>query len=209
MNSGFYQAVARLPLGVVVTIEFLGPLGVAIATSRRRLDLLWVLLAAAGVVLFAGAPSDSAVNVAGFGFALVAAGAWAAYILTAKRVGARWPGFEGLAVSLALSALLLAPIGGVDGVSALTSATVIGLALGVAVFSTALPYTLELAALRQMSARVYGILTSLEPAVGALVGLIILGQTLTGWEVLAAALVVIASIGAARTSTTPPEIQPT
>lgn len=208
MNSAFYQAVDRLPLGIAVTVEFIGPLGVAVAASRRRVDLLWVVLAAAGIVLFAGAPAGSSVTAAGLAFALLAAAAWAGYILAAKRVGTRWPGFSGLAVGLSVSALLLAPIGGADGVSALTSVSFIALAVGVAVFSTALPYTLELTALRRMPARVYGILASLEPVAGALVGLVVLGQTLTGWEVVAAVLVVTASVGAARTGTGTPEIAP-
>lgn len=208
MNSAFYQAVDRMPLGIAVTVEFLGPLGVAVAASRRRLDLLWVAMAGTGVVLFAGAPSDSAVTAAGLAFALAAAGAWAGYILTAKRVGTRWPGFEGLAVSLAVATVLLAPIGGVDGLSALPDGSVFALAVAVAVFSTAFPYTLELAALRRMPARVYGVLASLEPVAGAAVGLIVLGQTLSAWEALAAVLVVTASIGAARSSSVKPEIAP-
>lgn len=208
MNSAFYQAVDRLPLGIAVTVEFLGPLGVAVAASRRRLDVLWVAMAGTGVAVFAGAPSDSSVTAAGLGFALVAAGAWAGYILTAKRVGTRWPGFEGLAVSLAVATVLLAPIGGADGISALPDGSVFVFAVAVAVFSTAFPYTLELAALRRMPARVYGVLASLEPVAGAAVGLIVLGQTLSAWEALAAVLVVTASIGAARSSSVKPEIAP-
>ncbi len=208
MNSAFYQAVDRLPLGIAVTVEFLGPLGVAIAASRRRLDLVWVTLAGIGIALFAGAPSDGNVTAAGLGFALLAAMAWAGYILAAKRVGVRWPGFEGLAVSLAVSALLLAPFGAVSGIGAMDDASFVALAVGVAVFSTALPYSLELSALRHMPARVYGVLASLEPVAGAVVGLIVLGQTLSVWEALAAVLVVTASIGATRESTETPEIAP-
>jgi inner membrane transporter RhtA len=209
MNSAFYQAVDRLPLGIAVTVEFIGPLGVAVAASRRRVDVLWVVLAATGIALFAGAPSGSSVTAAGLAFALIAAAAWAGYILAAQRVGTRWPGFAGLAVGLSVSALLLAPIGGVDGISAMTtSASFVAIAVGVAVFSTALPYTLELAALRRMPARVYGVVASLEPVAGALVGLVVLGQTLSGWEALAAVFVVTASVGAARSATGTPEIAP-
>jgi inner membrane transporter RhtA len=208
MNSCFYQAIDRLPLGIAVTVEFLGPLGVAVAASRRRLDVLWVVMAGIGIVLFAGAPSDSSVSAAGFAFALGAASAWAGYILAAKRVGVRWPGFEGLAVSLAFSAILLAPLGGAEGIEGLASGRIVLLALAVATFSTALPYSLELAALRQMPARVYGVLASLEPLIGAVIGLIVLGQTLSGWEALAATLVVAASIGASRSSSATPEIAP-
>jgi inner membrane transporter RhtA len=208
MNSAFYQAIDRLPLGIAVTVEFIGPLGVAVAASRRRLDLLWVALAATGILLFAGSPAGSSVTAAGLLFALGAAAAWAGYILAAKRVGARWPGFEGLAVSLTVSALLLAPAGAVDGISALSDPRILALALAVATFSTALPYSLELSALRRLTPGLYGVLVSLEPLVGAIVGLIVLGQTLSRWDALAALLVVTASAGASRSATTRPEIGP-
>jgi inner membrane transporter RhtA len=208
MNSAFYQAIDRLPLGIAVTVEFIGPLGVAVAASRRRLDLLWVALAATGILLFAGSPAGSSVTAAGLLFALGAAAAWAGYILAAKRVGARWPGFEGLAVSLTLSALLLAPAGAVGGISALADPRILALAVAVATFSTALPYSLELSALRRLTPGLYGVLVSLEPLVGAIVGLIVLGQTLSRWDALAALLVVTASAGASRSATTRPEIGP-
>jgi len=208
MNSAFYQAIDRLPLGIAVTVEFLGPLSVAVAASRRRLDLVWVALAGTGIVLFAGSPSGSSVTAAGLAFALGAAAAWAGYILVAKRVGARWPGFEGLAVSLTVSAVLLAPSGAVEGISALGDTRVLALAVAVATFSTALPYSLELSALRRMTPGLYGVLASLEPLVGAIVGLIVLGQTLSRWDALAALLVVTASAGASRSATSPPEIAP-
>ena len=208
MNSAFYQAVDRLPLGVAVTVEFLGPLVVAVAASRRRLDLLWVGMAAVGVALFAGGPAGGSVTAAGLGFALLAAAAWAGYILVAKRVGHRWPGTQGLAVSLALAAVLLAPFGAVHGIAALSDPSLAALALGVSVFSTALPYTLELSALRRMSARVYGVLACFEPIVAAVVGRIVLSQSLTAWEALAAVMIVAASIGVTRESSERPEIAP-
>ncbi len=208
MNSAFYQAVDRLPLGVAVTVEFLGPLVVAVAASRRRLDLLWVAMAAAGVALFAGGPAGGSVTAAGLGFALLAASAWAGYILVAKRVGHRWPGTQGLAVSLAVGAVLLAPFGAAPGVAAMSDPSLAALALGVAVFSTALPYTLELNALRRMSARVYGVLACFEPIVAAVVGRILLSQSLTAWEGLAAVLIVAASVGVTRESAQQPEIAP-
>lgn len=208
MNSAFYQAIDRLPLGIAVTVEFVGPLGVAVAASRRRLDMVWVALAATGIVLFAGSPAGSSVTAAGLAFALGAAAAWAGYILVAKRVGTRWPGFAGLAVSLAVSSLLLAPSGAVDGISALNEPRILALAIAVATFSTALPYSLELSALRRMTPSLYGVLASLEPLVGAIVGLVVLGQTLSWWDALAALLVVTASAGASRSASTPPEIAP-
>jgi inner membrane transporter RhtA len=170
--------------------------------------MLWVALAGTGIVLFAGSPAGSSVTAAGLAFALGAAAAWAGYILVAKRVGARWPGFEGLAVSLAVSSLLLAPSGAVDGISALDEPRILGLAIAVATFSTALPYSLELSALRRMTPSLYGVLASLEPLVGAIVGLVVLGQTLSWWDALAALLVVTASAGASRSASTAPEIAP-
>jgi inner membrane transporter RhtA len=208
MNSAYYQAIHRLPLAIAVTVEFLGPLGVAVAASQRRIDLLWVAMAATGVALVAGTPGGHAITATGLGFALVAAAAWASYILVAKRVGARWPGATGLTFSFAVAAVLLAPIGGRAGISALSSGSTAALALAVAVFSTALPFTLELAALRRMPARVYGVLTCLEPVVAAIVGIIFLSQSLTLWEMLAAGLVVTASIGATREAPGRPEITP-
>ena len=208
MNSAFYQAVDRLPLGVAVTVEFLGPLVVAVAASRRRLDVLWVAMAAAGVALFAGGPAGGSVTALGLGFALLAAAGWAGYILVAKRVGHRWPGTQGLSVSLAAAAVLLAPFGAAHGISAMSDPSLAALALGVSVFSTALPYTLELNALRRMSARVYGVLACFEPIVAAIVGWILLSQSLTAWEGLAAVLIVAASIGVTRESSEQPEIAP-
>lgn len=208
MNSAYYQAVHRLPLAIAVTVEFVGPLGVAVAASQRRVDLVWVAMAATGIALVAGAPGGHAVTAAGLAFALVAAAAWAAYILVAKRVGTRWPGATGLTLSFAVAALLLAPIGGRAGISALSKGSTAALAVAVAVFSTALPFTLELAALRRMPVHVYGVLACLEPVVAAIVGVLLLGQSLTLWEILAAGLVVAASIGATRETPERPAIAP-
>ena len=208
MNGSFYEALHRLPQGVVVTVEFLGPLTVAVLASRRRLDLLWVAMAAIGVVLFAGNIGTAGVHLVGLVFALGAATAWAGYILAVKRVGRLWPGYEGLAGGLVCSALLLAPFGGVSGVSVLDAPRPIVLALAVALFSTALPYMMEFSALRRMSARVYGVLTSLEPAAAAATGLVILGQHLRPVELVAGVLVVGASIGATQTGGERAEITP-
>jgi inner membrane transporter RhtA len=208
MNSAYYQAIHRLPLAIAVTVQFVGPLSVAVAASQRRIDLLWITMAATGVALVAGAPGGHAITAAGLGFAGVAAAGWAAYILIAKQVGTRWPGASGLTVSFAVAAVALAPVGGRAGISALSERSIAVLALAVAVFSTALPFTLELAALRRMAARVYGVLTCLEPVVAAIVGVIFLSQSPTLWEVLAAGLVVTASIGATREAPPAPEITP-
>lgn len=209
MNGCFYQALARLPQGVAVTIEFLGPLSVAVATSRRRLDLVWVFMAAAGVVMFTGTTDTQGAELTGLLFALGAAASWAGYIVAVPRVGKLWPGYDGLAGSLVVSALLLAPLGARHAVGSLGSPRILGLAVAVGVFSTALPYMLEFSALRRMPARVYGVLTSLEPVAAAAVGLLVLGQHLRPIELLAGLLIVGASVGVTQTGRERAEITPT
>lgn len=203
MNFFFYEALDRIPLGIAVTFEFVGPLGVAIAGSRRALDLLWVALAAAGILLlsdFGTADLDGL----GVALALVAGGFWAAYILLAARVGRRYPGGEGLALGMAVGVLMVAPVGLADAGGDLFSAEVLAIGLAVAILSSAIPYTLELEALRRMPQGVFGVLMSLEPAAAALAGFIVLGEDLATREVVAIALVVAASAGAARNASVPP-----
>jgi inner membrane transporter RhtA len=203
MNLSFYEALDRIPLGIAVTFEFVGPLGVAIAGSRRALDLLWVALAAAGILLlsdFGTADLDGL----GVALALVAGGFWAAYILLAARVGRRYPGGQGLALGMAVGVLMVAPVGLADGGGDLLSAEVLAIGLAVAVLSSAIPYTLELEALRRMPQGVFGVLMSLEPGAAALAGFIVLGEDLAAREVVAIALVVAASAGAARNASVPP-----
>ncbi len=209
MNGCFYQALDRLPQGVAVTIEFLGPLSVAVVTSRRRLDLVWVCMAAAGVVMFTGTTDIRGAELTGLLFALGAAASWSGYILAVPRVGKLWPGYDGLAGSLVVSALLLAPLGARHAVGSLGSPRILGLAVAVGVFSTALPYMLEFSALRRMPARVYGVLTSLEPVAAAAVGLLVLGQHLRPIELLAGLLIVGASVGVTQTGRERAEITPT
>jgi inner membrane transporter RhtA len=203
MNLSFYEALDRIPLGIAVTFEFVGPLGVAIAGSRRALDVLWVVLAAAGILLlsdFGTADLDGL----GVALALVAGGFWAAYILLAARVGRRYPGGQGLALGMAVGVLMVAPVGLADGGGDLLSAEVLAIGLAVAILSSAIPYTLELEALRRMPQGVFGVLMSLEPAAAALAGFIVLGEDLAAREVVAIGLVVAASAGAARNATVPP-----
>jgi inner membrane transporter RhtA len=199
----FLAAIERLPLAVVVTLEFLGPLGVALLGSRRPLDLLWVALALGGVVLFAGDPTAADGDWLGMAMALAAGALWGSYILMAQRVGRRWEGSQGLAVSMAVVALLLAPVGIAQGGADLLDPGVMLLAAGVGVLAGALPFALELAALRRMAARTYGVLVSLEPAVAALVGLVALSQMPRVAEAVAVLLVVAASIGATRAASPP------
>jgi inner membrane transporter RhtA len=194
MNGCFYQAIDRIPLGLATTVEFLGPLTVAVIGSRRALDFVWIALAGAGVALL-GSPGVD-IDPVGLAFAFGAAAAWAAYILLAKRMLADWAVGPGLALTLLVAALLLAPFGLAAGGSDLLDLRVLALGLAVAVLGSVLPFTLELGALRQLSAATFGILLSLEPAVAAFAGAVALGQVPSAVEALAIVLVIVASAGA-------------
>jgi inner membrane transporter RhtA len=196
MNVAIYESFARIPLGIAVTIEFVGPLGVAVAGSRRALDGLWVVLAGAGIVLLADRGGAAGLDRAGVAFALLAGVLWAAYITLSQRTGRIFPGASGLAVAMAVGAVVAAPVGIAQAGGALLRPELLGAGAAVAIASSVLPYSLEMEALRRLPARVFGILMSLEPAVAALAGLVILGQALSGREWLAIALVVAASAGA-------------
>lgn len=197
MNIAIYESFSRIPLGIAVTIEFLGPLGVAVALSRRRLDLLWVALAGTGVVLLArGGPEG--IDPVGVAFALVAAAGWATYILLGKQLGQRFPGSSGLTVASVVGAIAVAPIGLTAGGAEMWQADLLVLALGIALLSSVIPYSFELEALRRMPATAFGILMSLEPAAAALVGLVVLNEVLHAQEWVAIGLVVTACLGATR-----------
>ena len=203
MNLCFYAAIDRLPLGVAVTLEFSGPLAVAVFGSRRRRDLIWAGLAAAGIVLLSGDFGGGSIDLLGAVLALTAGGFWAAYILLSARVGERSEGLGGLAVAMTISALLLAPVGLATGGGGMGSADVLARGLAVGLLSSALPYALEIEALRRLPNAVFGVMMSLEPAVAALVGFVALGQGLVWSEAVAIALVVAASAGALRSAATP------
>jgi inner membrane transporter RhtA len=196
MNWMIYTAIDRIPLGVAVTLEFLGPLGVAVAGSRRPLDVVWVLLAAAGIAALAGGPGGG-LNAGGVAAALAAAILWATYIHLSARTGRVFAGGSGLALAMPVAALLVAPAGIAQAGGALLHPELIASAAVVALASSVVPYSLELEALRRLPTRVFGVLMSLEPAVAALAGLIVLGQGLAAHEVAGIALVVAASAGAA------------
>jgi len=204
MNTSFYLALDRIPLGIGVTLEFVGPLGVAFAASRRRLDLVWATLAAAGILLLSPAPGGD-LDALGCALALLAGVFWAAYIGLSARVGRGFEGGQGLALAMVLAAALLLPAGIVDGGGELLEAELLAVGFGVAMLSSAIPYSLELEALRRLPQGVFGVLMSLEPAVAATVGFIGLDQGLAAREVLAIALVVAASAGALRTAPPPAE----
>jgi inner membrane transporter RhtA len=200
MNWSIYQSFARIPLGIAVTIEFLGPLTVAVVGSRRLIDLMWVGLAGGGVALLG--LSRASLNFAGVGFALLAAVAWAGYILLSAQTGRRWPGLTGLAIASVVGAIVLAPPAIFEAGSRMLNPTVLTLGVGVGLLSSVIPYSFELIALRRIPPRVFGILMSLEPAAAAIAGMLVLGEFLTLIQWLAMACVVIASIGATRASTT-------
>ena len=196
MNWAFYHAIARIPLGMAVMIEFAGPLTLAVVGSRRARDLLWVLLAGMGVLLLGLEPGS--LTLAGIGFAALAGAAWAAYILLSKGTGARWPGLDGLAVASIVAALLLTPLTLGRYGDQLAQPRVLVLGVVVAVLSSVIPYSCELVALRTLRPSVFGILMSLEPGVAALAGLAVLGETLGVLQWLALLCVVAASVGATR-----------
>jgi inner membrane transporter RhtA len=206
MNLSFYEALDRIPLGIAVTLEFTGPFAVAVAGSRRAGDLLWIALAAAGIVLLSPGVHGS-LDGLGVALALVAGVFWAAYIYLAARVGREFSGGEGLALAMVLGTVLLLPVGIAGGGGALGSPGLLATGLAVAVLSSAIPYSLELEALRRLPKGTFGVLMSLEPAVAALVGLIVLGQDLSGSEVVAIALVVVASAGALGSARAPAPVE--
>jgi inner membrane transporter RhtA len=203
MNLSFYSALDRIPLGVAVTLEFVGPLGLAVAGSRRTLDAVWIVLGSSGIALltpWGGIRLDAA----GVMFALLAGAFWAAYIVLSARVGRIYAGGRGLAIAMSAGAVTLLPLGVSGAGSRLLLPGVIAGGIGVALLSAVIPYSLELEALRSIPTRVFGILMSLEPAVAAVVGFVVLGQVL-GWRAIVALILVsTASVGATRFSTPVP-----
>jgi inner membrane transporter RhtA len=205
MNLAIYAALDRISLGVAVTVEFLGPLGVAVVTGRGPLALLWAGLAAVGVIVLAG-PFGGSVDALGLACAGVAAACWAAYILLGGRVGRVFPGATALTVGVMIATLIQLPAGLAAGGSELVAPSVIGAGLAIAVLSTVIPYAAEIEALRWIPPAPFGVLMSLEPAVAALVGLFALDQGLSAGEVAGIALVVAASVGAIRTARLPARV---
>ena len=203
MNLCFYESLDRLPLGVAVTLEFIGPLGVAVLGTHRRLDAVWGLLAGLGVILLSEGSTDGSIDALGAALALAAGGFWGLYILQSAKVGHE-PGLAGLAAAAAISALLVAPFGLAQGGTALGEPAVLAIGLGTGLLSSAIPYALELEALRRIPNAVFGVLMSLEPAVAALIGFLALSQGLAAVQLIAIALVVIAGAGALRSASSPP-----
>ncbi|MFF5296672.1 EamA family transporter [Paractinoplanes globisporus] len=194
MNLVFYFSLRTVPLGIAVTVEFLGPLLLSLVQTRRVIDVLWAVLAAGGVVLLGSANGGSA-PLSGLLLAFLAGLCWAGYIVFSAKLGGLVPGTGGLAVSLAVASLVVLPFGASGASAVFDKPTLLIGATAVALLSSVFAYGLEINALRRIPTRVFGILMSLEPAAAAIAGLLLLGQRLTALEVVALALVMVASLG--------------
>jgi inner membrane transporter RhtA len=205
MNLSFYESLHRIPLGIAVSLEFIGPLSVAVSGSRRRIDALWVILAAAGIIALTHGGTE---HLSGLGifFALLAGALWGAYILISARVGRRFTRGTGLALAMCFASVVALPFGLAAGGSNLISLHSLGIGAAVGMLSSAIPYSFELEALRRIAAHVFGVLMSIEPAMAALAGLIVLGQGLSARSIAGMALVVAASIGVTWGARTPAPI---
>jgi inner membrane transporter RhtA len=195
MTLCIYGAIARIPLGIASTLEFLGPLGVSILGSRRKLDFLWIILAAIGVILLSPFHHAS-LDALGVGLALLSGFGWAGYILLGNRVGQVFPGRSGLALALAIATLLMMPFGIAQAGVTFLDWKLLAIATFVAGLGVVIPYSLEYTAIQKLSPRVFGVLMSIEPAIAALVGLVMLGEVLTWQSAIAILLVTSAAIGA-------------
>lgn len=195
MNMLFYQALSRLPLGVTVALEFTGPLSVALLFSRRTIDFLWVLLAVAGLsLLLPVLHLHRGIDPVGALYALGAGGCWAVYIVSGQKAGVSH-GAQSVALGSLISAALVLPIGILNAPPTFFSASVVLPGIAIAVLSTALPYSLDMVALTRLPTRTFGVLMSIEPAIGALTGLLFLGEELSASQWVAIALIILASIG--------------
>ncbi|HEY1517332.1 MAG TPA: EamA family transporter [Solirubrobacteraceae bacterium] len=197
MNLSFYSALHRIPLGIAVTLEFVGPLTVAVAGSRRPIDLVWVAIAAAGIIALTQGDANH-LNPLGVGFALLAGALWGTYIIVNARVGRAFEGGSGLALAMCVASVVILPFGIVQGGSALLEPRSLALGAAIGLLSSAIPYSFEIEALRRIRTSVFGVLMSIEPAMAALAGFIVLGQSLSARTLLGMGLVVVASVGAAR-----------
>ncbi len=201
MNLLYYLALRTLPLGITVSIEFIGPLTVAVLSSRRAVDFLWIALAAAGLALLLPlGQSHGTVDSGGVRFALGAGTCWALYIVFGQRAGADY-GPQAVALGSIIASLIVVPVGIAQAGASLLSPAALPYGLAIALLSTALPYTLEMMALTRMPSRTFGILMSIEPVFGALVGWAMLHERLSSMQWTAITLIILASIGTTRTAT--------
>jgi inner membrane transporter RhtA len=194
MNLCFYEAIARIPLGVAVTIEFSGPLALALVGSRRWSDLLWAALAGGGVALFTSG-GGRRLDPAGIALAFLAGAGWIGYILLSKQTGRRFDARTGLGIAMVSGGLALLPVGLAVGGAALFHPDVLLIGAAVALLSSVVPYSLELIALRQVTPRAFGVLLSMDPAVATAAGFVVLGQHLTIRQFVALILVSAANLG--------------
>ena len=200
MNLFFYWAIARIPLGVAVALEFTGPLGVALWSSRRQQDLLWAGFAAFGLLLLFPWGPTSTLDGIGVAFALAAGGCWALYIIFGQSLGKSFHGGRGVALGMGVAALVVLPVGVMQNGSELWQPSVLWQAALVGIFSSAIPYSLEMIALKRIPPATFGILMSLEPALAALMGWLFLQEKLSSWEMVAIGLIIVASLGSTLTS---------
>jgi inner membrane transporter RhtA len=198
MNLSFYASIDRIPLGIAVSLEFVGPLAVAVAGSRRWIDLVWVALAIAGILALTHVGGARSVDGLGVAFALLAGGCWGGYILLSARVGRSFERGTGLSLAMCFAALVTLPVGIAAAGAQLVAPRALALGCAVGMLSSAIPYSFELEALRRIAPPVFGVLMSLEPAMAALAGLLVLGQGLSGRTLVGMALVISASAGASR-----------
>lgn len=206
MNITFYYAIERIPLGIGVALEFTGPLAVALFSSKRKRDYLWVVFAIAGIVmLLPDMSNQEGLDPIGVILALVAGACWAGYILFGKKTGNQGSGGVTVAIGMTVSAFVLVPFGAISQGSALLNWELIPLGIMIGILSSALPYSLEMVALRNMPAQGFSIMMSLEPAVAAVAGLIILGELLTLWQWVAVLMIIIASVGSSMTGADKPK----
>ena len=208
MNLSFYEAISRIPLGIAVTIEVLGPLLLSVIMGRRWLNALWAALALIGVVILGGLNLER-LDPIGVLFAIAAGALWALYILTSAATGRRFERLDGLAIAMAIAAVVGLPFGAISAGAALFDPRWLLLGLAVAVLSSTIPYALELVALRRLPESAFGVLMSLAPAIAALAGLVILGQPVTALDAVAIAIVIVASSGSVLTAKPREAIPPT
>ncbi len=196
-NAFLFAAIDRIPLGIAISVQFTGPLGLAAIKSQRWLDGLWVSIAGLGILLLTPIGGAS-VDILGIALALLAGFFWAIYIVLTAKVGERIPGMEGLTWAFIVSTILLLPVGIATAGIHLLNPKLLVIGAGVAMLSTTLPFSLEMVALRSIPVKIFGVILSVEPMIGAITGLLILGETLSARSVIACLLVSIAAAGAAK-----------